>query len=305
MMALFARTSPLRAALLAALLVGCVSLPALADGPRPLPEDEARKLMPRADLTGLTDEQRGILYDVAGDTIDYAGCKSTLAACLRADVKDKHAPRMAKLAAMLILEGYTDTQVKFFLDQYYGSFPKEHRKALRSDDCPLAGEAKAPVVIVEYSDYQCPHCARAVKPLHDLLEQMKGKVRLCSKYFPLPGHPRSMQAAGAAEYARAHNKFWPMHEALFAQQDRLEDADLKSYADKLGLDGEEMIKDIYAGKFNEAIEKQKKEGLEAGVDSTPTLFFDGRQMTLGTALLPFTVDDELEWQRNGGAWDKE
>ena len=168
--------------------------------PRPLTEEEAHKLMPRADLAGLTDAQRGVLFDIAGDTIDYAGCSSTLAACLRADVKDKHAPRMAKLAALLVQEGYTDTQVKFFLDQYYGSFAKDHRKALRSDDCPMSAEGKAPVILTEYSDYQCPHCARAVKPLHDLLEANKGKVKLCSKFFPLPGHPRAMQAAGAAEY---------------------------------------------------------------------------------------------------------
>ncbi len=309
-MALFTRILPLQSALLAAFVLSGAAFRAGAAEPnggvRPLSMDEAKKLMPRANLAGLSDEQRGILFDVAGDTFDYAGCNSTLAACLRADVKDKHAPRMAQLAAQMIQIGYTDTQVKFFLDQYYASFAKDHRKKLRADDCPILGEAKAPVTLVEFSDYQCPHCARAAAPLQEFVEKMKGKVKLCSKYFPLPGHPRAMQAAGAAEYARAKGKFWQMHELLFAEQEHLEDADLKAIAHKLGLDGDEMLKQIYAGKFNELIERHKKEAIDANVASTPSVFFDGRLLTLpGMQFLGFSAEDEAEWQRNGGAWDKE
>jgi len=312
-MAISARTTPLRAALLAAILtLGAASIARADDatGPRPLSEDEAHKVMPRADLSGLNDKQRGVLFDIAGDTIDYAGCNSTLAACLRADVKDKHAPRMVHLAALLLLEGYTDTQVKFFLDQYYGSFAKERRKKLRADDCPIFGEAKAPVTLTEFSDYQCPHCARAVKPIHDLVEANKGKVKLCTKYFPLPMHPFALQMAGAAEYARSKGKFWPMHELLFAQQDVMAagdpDAVLQGFAQKLGLNGAEMVQWIHANKFDETISAQKKEGLDAGVDSTPSIFFNGRLATLpGMQFLSVSLEDELEWQHNGGAWDKE
>src|SRR5260370_15717457 len=88
--------------------------------PREVSEEEAYRLLPRADLTGLNGPQRAELVDVAGDTFDYAGCNSTLAACLRADVKDKHAPRMAKLAAMLIQDGLPASQTLFFLERYYG-----------------------------------------------------------------------------------------------------------------------------------------------------------------------------------------
>src|SRR5207248_2454870 len=77
----------------------------LAGAGRELSPEEAHKLMPRADVSGLNPEQLALLFEVAGDTFDYAGCNSTLAACLRADVKDRHAPRMAGLAAMLIREG--------------------------------------------------------------------------------------------------------------------------------------------------------------------------------------------------------
>ena len=305
-MANSARHSFFRGAVAAGLAVLCAATAVRADAPKAISEEEARKSMPRADLSGLSDEQRGVLFDIAGDTIDYAGCNSTLAACLRADQKDKHAPRMIRLAAMMLLAGYTDTQVKYFLDEYYGSFAKERRQKLKDADCPIFGEAKAPVALVEYSDYQCPHCARAVKPLHELVESYKGKVKLCAKYFPLPGHPRAMQAAGAAEYAREHKKFWEMHELLFANQERLEDADLKGFAKKLGLDGDEMLKAIYAHRYDQTIERAKKEGLDAKVDSTPSIFFNGRLMTLpGMQFLALTLEDELEWTRNNGAWDKQ
>jgi protein-disulfide isomerase len=288
----------------AALAIACATLPASAQG---LSETDARARLPRADFTGLTAEQRGQLVDLSADTFDYAGCNSTLAACLRADVKDKHAPRMAKLAGMLLQDGVTPSQVIFYLEQYYASFAKEKRKTLRSDDCPTLGEPKAPISVVEYSDYQCPHCAAAVKPLHDLIDSFKGKLRLCAKYFPLPGHSRAKPAAEAAEAARAKGKFWELNEQLFGHQEELEDANLKAYARQVGLDGDALLKEVYASKYSELIERHTKEGMDAGVRATPSLFFNGRLLTLPVKVeyLAFTAEDELEWLRNGGAWDKE
>ena len=281
---------------------------ALAPDQRELSEEEAHRLLPRADLGGLTGVQRATLLDVAGDTFDYAGCSSTLAACLRADVKDKHAPRMARLAVLLIQDGLSSSQTIFYLERYYAAFAESKRKKLDATDCPILGDPKTPVVVVEFSDYQCPHCAAVVKPLHELVEQEKGKLHLCSKYFPLPGHPRAHIAAACAEYARHRGKFWEMSDQLFAKQDDLDDANLKSFAQQLKLgDGTEMLKEAYAGKFDAEIDKQLQEGVAANVEATPTLFFNGRMFALPVKpeYLRRSTRDELEWQHNGGAWDKE
>ena len=309
------RTSSAAASPLAFALVLACSVPlaqaraqALSPStPTSLSEQEAHARLPRADFTGLTGEQRAALVELAGDTFDYAGCNSTLAACLRADVKDKHAPRMAKLAAKLIVDGMPPSQIIYTLEQYYGAFPAAKRKKLRSDDCGVLGDPKAPITLVEFSDYQCPHCAAAVKPLHDLVESHKGKVRLCSKYFPLPGHPRSMQASAAAEYARAKGKFWELNELMFARQEELEDNNLKAYAKQVGLDADALIKEVYKGTYSDLIERHRKEGTEAGVRATPSVYFNGRLNTLPNRLdyLAFSAEDELEWTRNNGAWDKE
>jgi len=123
---------------------------------------------------------------------------------------------------------------------------------------------------------------------------------LCSKFFPLPGHARARIAAGCAEFRRRQGKFWPMNDLLFAHQDELDDANLKAYAKQLGLDGAQMLKEVYAGRFEGAIESHLQEGIGARVQATPTVFVNGRQHVLPMKLqfLQRSVEDELEWQQN-------
>lgn len=270
-----------------------------------LSEERARQIVPRADLHSLNDQQRAQFLEIASDTFDYAGCNDTLARCLAADVKDKHALRLLELVKALLLDNHTPSSIIDMVERYYASFGK--REKIADDDCPQLGDPKAPVAVVEYSDFECPHCAAAAKPLSEMVKALSGKVRWCSKYFPLPGHSHAQVAAGCAEYARQHGKFWEMSELLFAHQEELDDAHLKEYAHNLKLDGAQMLKEVYAGRFDRLIDKHKQEGMAHGVRATPTLFFNGRQavLPLKAEYLIFSAQDELEWQRNKGGWDKE
>jgi protein-disulfide isomerase len=274
---------------------------ASASATRGLSEDDARRILPRADLSGLTDDQRAQFLEIAGDVFDYAGCRDTLAKCLGPSTQDVHALRMAELVKALLLDGNPPTRVIEAVESYYASFDASKRQSLKTNDCPVLGDAKAAVVVVEFSDYQCPHCAVAASPLRELVTQAaKGTARLCSKYFPLNGHPRARIAAACAEYARRHGKFWQMHELLFAHQEELDDESLRSLARQVGLDGAQMLKEAYAGKFDGVIDAQQQEGARAGVQATPTLFINGRQHVLPVKLqfLQRSVEDELEWQQN-------
>jgi len=274
---------------------------AQASTQRELSEEDARRILPRADLSGLNGEQRAQFLEISGDVFDYAGCKDTLAKCLAADVKDVHALRMADLVKALLLQGLPPGRVIEWVEGYYASFDASKREKVRSDDCPQLGDKNAPVALVEFSDYECPHCAAVRKPLHDVIVgPEKGKARLCAKYFPLPQHPRARVAAACAEFAKRKGKFWEMHEALFAHQEELQDDSLKRYAQEMGLDGAQMLKEVYAGHFDAVVSSQMKEGEAAHVQATPTIFVNGRRHLL--PVLPFflqrSIEDELEWQQN-------
>ena len=272
-----------------------------------LSEARARQILPRADLHSLTDAQRAQFLEIAGDTFGYASCSETLARCLGANVGDEHAQRMAELIKALLLDGQSTSAILDTVERYYASFAADKRQKLADQDCPQLGDLRAPVAVVEFSDYQCPHCAVVQRPLREMVRALPGKVRLCSKYFPLPGHDRARAAAGAAEFARQRGKFWQMNDLLFTHQEELGDPDLKAYARELGLEGEPMLQLIYAGRFDAVIDRQKREGASAGVRATPTLFFNGRHFTLPLKqeYLVFSAQDEDEWQRNRGGWDKD
>ena len=154
------------------------------------------------------------------------------------------------------------------------SAPGEHGAAEH-----VLGNPDAPVTVIEYGDFECPYCAAAAPVLRQLVEESGGRVRLLFRNFPLPDvHPHALTAALAAEAAGAQGAFWPMHEMLFARQDRLDDTSLRKYADELGLDPERVVGEP-AQPFGDKVEADFAAGLTAGVGGTPTVFVDGRQFS--------------------------
>ncbi len=141
------------------------------------------------------------------------------------------------------------------------------------------GAADAPVTIVEFGDYECPYCGAAAPVLRQLVDESGGRVRLVFRNFPIADrHPYALTAALAAEAAGEQGAFWPMHDLIFERQDRLTDAELRSYADELGIDGERVVGEP-AQAFGVRVEADFTDGLAAGVDGTPTLFINGTRYT--------------------------
>jgi len=152
-----------------------------------------------------------------------------------------------------------------------GVQPAEHDHVL--------GDPAAPVTVLEYGDYECPYCAAAAPVLHRLVEESGGGVRLVFRNFPIADrHPYALTAALAAEAAGAQGAFWPMHEMIFARQDRLDDGSLRSYAEELGLEADRVVGGA-AQPFGDKVEADFAAGLAAGVAGTPTVFVDGRQFS--------------------------
>ena len=162
------------------------------------------------------------------------------------------------------------------------SAPKEELKgAFSFEGNPALGNPEAPVTIFEYSDFQCPYCARHTLETFPELKKAyidSGKVKLVFKNFPLPGHSFAKKAAEAAECAFEQNKFWIYKETLFENQQNLSLKDLKKYAQELGLNTEQFNSCLDSGKYVPAVEKDLQEGQVAGIDGTPSFFINGEKL---------------------------
>jgi protein-disulfide isomerase len=138
---------------------------------------------------------------------------------------------------------------------------------------PSLGSTDAPVVVIEYSDFQCPYCGAFARETFSAIEEQyikPGKVRYVYRNFPLDeSHPKALRAAEAAECANQQGKFWDMHARLFANQQALDPADLTAHAAALGLNPEAFQK-CMSGAARGKIKRDFNDGVKAGVAGTPT-----------------------------------
>jgi predicted DsbA family dithiol-disulfide isomerase len=161
---------------------------------------------------------------------------------------------------------------------------------------PSKGPKDAPVTMIEFSDFQCPYCGRVAPVLKQLEDKYGDKLRLVFRNYPLPMHPQAPKAAEAAACAGDQDKFWEMHDRLFAQQDKLQVADLKAAAAELGLDAKAFDACLDSGKHEAAWKDDQKEGDGYGVSATPWFFINGRALSGAQPYENFArvIDDELQ-----------
>jgi protein-disulfide isomerase len=160
---------------------------------------------------------------------------------------------------------------------------------------PSRGPADAKVTIVEYSDFECPYCAKARTNVDKVMEANAGKVRLVFRHFPLPMHKNAPKAAEAAACADAQGKFFAMHDQLFDHARELEADKLPGYAEAVGLDMAKFNACLQSGEMAKVVERDGAAAEALGVSSTPTFFINGRE--LAGALPPEEfqriIDEEL------------
>ena len=164
------------------------------------------------------------------------------------------------------------------------------------------GEEKAPVKIVEFSDFQCPFCKAATTTMHQLMDQYAGKVRWIFRDYPIANiHPLAPKAHEAARCAAAQDKFWQYHDLLFERSPQLSPPELKQYARELKLDGEAFDHCLDSGKHQAEIAADVQEGQRLGIDGTPAFFINGRLLVGAqpAAVFQQMIDSELAKQSAG------
>jgi protein-disulfide isomerase len=140
----------------------------------------------------------------------------------------------------------------------------------------IQGSAHAQLTLVEYGDYECPHCARAYPIIKAVQRRLGSKLRFVYRNFPLVNlHPHAEPAAEMAEAAAAQGKFWEMHDALFENQRALEIEDLIGYATQLGLDVARVASELERRLYLPRVKEDFVSGTHSGVNGTPTFFING------------------------------
>ncbi len=242
--------------------------------PAPVPKGEMIMEAKGVDLSKLSESQRSTFFQIINSEPSACDKPHSLAKSLRDDDKCRDSLIAGQFVADYLQAGAPTSEVRTGL--------QEVTKSLKPRDIPVEGRPvygseNAPVTVIVFADFQCPHCKLEAPKLQKTIDQFRGRARLIFKHFPLNGHPRAKQAAIACEAALEQDKFWEMHNILFANQDRLEDGDILSYASQIGLDIDKFKAHYNDRKGKKVVEADKQHGEDAGVDGTPAVFVNGRR----------------------------
>ena len=184
-------------------------------------------------------------------------------------------PQAAKFVAAAVRGGASEGAIT---RAYHERFDPSAAKTIPLDGSPTQGPADAPVTVVEFADFECPHCAAAVSLVDAVLAAHPGKVRVVYKFFPLPMHVHGEAAARAAYAASLQGKFWEMHHLLFERQDNLEQGDLERYAKHLKLDVAKWRIDMESQPVKDRVDADRKLGESYKIVGTPTIYVNGREL---------------------------
>lgn len=160
--------------------------------------------------------------------------------------------------------------------------PTYSKEDLMKSDTYAKGAPNAKVILVEFSDFQCPACG-AVKPTVDaVLAKHKDSMIFAYRHFPLDQHPFAQKAALAAEAAGIQGKFWEMYDLLFANQEKFSDTIFKDLAKQLSLDETKFDSDMKSSSLENRIQRDIQDGLRFDINATPTFFLNGKKLELST-----------------------
>ncbi len=231
-------------------------------------------------VSKLNKAQREQLLSTLSEAYGYGDCRETVIECLKKNLSDPVALRSANMAAFLFSKGARQDDIKKILSERYSYSVTQTRHTFTSEGRPYDGQQDAPIVLYDFAEFKCPYCWEFLPLLHRLVSESRGKVRLVFKHYPLKSHKGSAQSSAAAEAAHRQGRFWEMAELLFRDMQKQERKDIERHALFLGLDIERFKKDLEDPSTLEAVEKDKAEGMTAGVTGTPSLFVNGKNYRL-------------------------
>jgi protein-disulfide isomerase len=169
------------------------------------------------------------------------------------------------------------------------------RYTVNTTGAPSKGKADAKIVLVEFSDFQCPFCSRVTPTLKQILDKNGDDVRIVFKHLPLGMHPKAPAAHAAAEAAHLQGKFWEMHDLIFANQAEMSPEKYVEYAKQIGLDAERFQRDVASDAVKKRVAADSAEAARLGVSGTPAFFVNGRYLSGAQPYASFEalIEEEL------------
>lgn len=228
------------------------------------------------DTGSLIATEKRLFTKVVKDSMSPCGDPVTLEVCVKESRACKKCLPAAKTVARMVGKGEGEKEIRDWLEN---RFDDKKVTAIDVGASPSLGPADAPITIVEWADFECPHCGMAAPVIHKTVDdpEFKPKTRFVFKNYPLPSHEHADPAARASVAAQNQGKFWEMHDQLFTHQETLTNQDIESFAKKLGLDMEKFKTDWASNDVKDRVAKDKEAGSRAGVTGTPAIFVNGRK----------------------------
>jgi len=259
--------------------------------------------LPNVDFTGLTPPQKELALKILRSESCTCGCNMKLAECRLVDPPCGDSRALASIVVEGVRNRRNADQIhEALVTSAIAKMRASQRRVLGDPveiavgSAPVRGPGDAKITVVEFSDFECPYCAKAVGEIMALLSAYPKDVRLIFKQFPLPMHPHALLAAEAALAANDQGKFWEMHDALFVNSRHLSSETIYTLAKGLGLDMVRFTRDVEGHRFRSAVEADMRQGDKAGVYGTPQLFIDGKPYhgPVMMSLLKPILDGELK-----------
>jgi protein-disulfide isomerase len=256
-------------------------------------EAEARGMTPEA-LYGAEVESKSVVSDADAQAY-YAANKARFGTSSEADALEKikaglGQQRQNERRAAFASELRAKYEVKTLLEPY--------RVPVELGNAPVRGNPRAPVTIIEFSDFQCPYCVRARPSVAQVRQVYGDQVRFAFRHFPLDFHAQAEKAGEGAACAGEQGKFWEMHDLLWTNTAKLQVPDLKAHAVTLGLDAAAFGQCLDSGRYAHLVESDLQAGQGYGVSGTPAFFVNGRPLVGAQPFEAFAqvIDDELARQ---------
>jgi len=231
---------------------------------------------PGVSVRHLSRGQRDAFVAMINTERSACGKPHSLAQSLRDDPDCYDSVLVGQFVADAIDAGITTSVIRQELPRVVESLES---RTIDTKGNPIYGKPEAPVTVVVFADFECPHCRAEAPKLRAAIDRSRGSAKLVFMHFPLSFHPMAKRAAIACEIAHQDGKFWEMHDLVFENQLDLTEDKLLGFAKQLGLDAQAFEAAYRADKGKDAVEGDVDEGKRLGIEGTPTVYVDGRRVS--------------------------